>query len=104
LTSPTAADLSIPEAAEFLDPKLTTQQWRFLVRIAAEAGLRPVGRRHTGEAGRPFPTYPAAALIRLHGAIAPVLVWIAAHPDAGPPSGISGLIEAGLAPPGADTR
>ena len=67
----TGGDLTIPEAAEFLEPPLTVEQWRLLIRLAC---LEPVGRRGTGQAGRPWPTYPAAALMRLHAAVAPVLL------------------------------
>jgi hypothetical protein len=104
MTSPTAADLSIPEAAQILEPVLTTEQWRYLVRIAAAAGLRPVGRRHTGEAGRPFPTYPANVLIRLHGGVAPVLIWITKLIEAGELPDDSDLIDLiDLAATGTDT-
>jgi hypothetical protein len=64
------ADLTIPEAEEFLDPPLTRQQLRLLIRLA---GLEPAAYRRTGRAGRPYPAYPALALMRLHAAVAPLI-------------------------------
>jgi hypothetical protein len=72
--SVTAVDLTILEAQEWLDPPLSAFQLRMLVRIA---GLQPTSHRRTGRAGRPFPAYPAVALMQLHAAIAPVLAAMA---------------------------
>lgn len=62
--------LTLPEAAEILDPPLTEEQLRALVQAT---GLRPCGFRRTGGAGRPPRTYPAGALMRLHAANAPLI-------------------------------
>ncbi|MBA9002025.1 hypothetical protein [Thermomonospora cellulosilytica] len=59
------------DAARLLDPPMTVDQVRALIKAA---GIRPVGQRRTGRRGRPAETYDPAVLIRAHAALAPLLV------------------------------
>jgi hypothetical protein len=65
-----AVALTVAEAATVLDPPLSEQQLRAIVRAV---GLLPCGRRYTGRAGPPAATYDAEKIIRLHAAITPFL-------------------------------
>ena len=62
----TAAQLTIREAATWLDPPITEEQIAALIRVA---GVKSTGQRRTGKRGRPELTYDAAELMRLHRAI-----------------------------------
>lgn len=58
--------LTIREAAAWLDPPITEEQLAALIHVA---GVQPVGKRRLGRRGRPADTYDAAELMRLHGAL-----------------------------------
>jgi len=63
-------DLTLAELAQVLDPPLTEHQLRQLVTLT---GLKPSGKRRTGRAGRPQPTYEVTELLKLHAVLAPFL-------------------------------
>lgn len=66
-------DLTLDEAAAWLDPPIGRDQLAAIVkalRIPAVGSRPPAG----GGRSRPFRTYDAAELARLHAAIAPWLV------------------------------
>jgi hypothetical protein len=65
-----SVDLTIAEAAEWLDPPIGRLA---LAAIVAALGLVPVATRQA-PVGRPARTYDAAELMRLHTALAP---WLA---------------------------
>lgn len=62
--------LTLAEAATLLDPPMTEQQLR---QIVTALRIPAAGKRDTGRAGRPAPTYDAAALMKLHCALVPFL-------------------------------
>ena len=66
----TAVALTLSEAADILEPRVSERQLRDLVRAL---GLQPVGYRQTGKRGHPVATYDAGALMRIHGALVPFL-------------------------------
>ena len=61
---------TLAEAATILDPPMNERQLRMIVRAL---GWQPSGKRYTGRSGRPVDTWDAAAIMRLHGALAPLL-------------------------------
>lgn len=67
-----AANLAftLAEAATVLDPPLSEQQLRMVIRAL---GRQPDGHRYTGRSGHPASTYDAAWLMRLHGALIPFM-------------------------------
>lgn len=69
------ANLTLAEAAEFLDPGL--DEWRLRLLVKA-LGIRPTGRRRLGRLGPPQHVYDAAELIELHAAVAK---WLARMED-----------------------
>lgn len=58
------------DAAAILDPPMTVEQVRALIKSAA---IQPAGQRRTGRRGRPAPTYDSEVLLRAHAALAPFL-------------------------------
>lgn len=62
---------TVEDAAALLDPPMTADQVRALIKAAA---IQPVGQRRTGRRGRPADTYDPAVLLRAHAALAPFLV------------------------------
>lgn len=75
---PSDVTFTLAEAALLLPP-LTEPQLRQLVRAL---GWQPAGQKRTGRRGHPAPTYDAAALFRLHGAVLP-LIHMANNPENG---------------------
>ena len=67
---PSAPELTIREACQWLDPPITEGQLTSLLRVAR---VGPVGKRRAGRRGRPEYTYDAAEIMRLHSAI---LEWL----------------------------
>lgn len=65
-----AVGLTLAEAATVLEPAISEQQLRAIVRAL---GWQPADYRHTGRAGRPAPCYDAQAIMRLHEALTPFL-------------------------------
>jgi len=65
------AELTIDEAASWLDPPVTARQLRIFAR---ELGIGPSGQRKSHLPGRPAATYDARELMALHSALAP---WLA---------------------------
>jgi hypothetical protein len=66
----TPAELTIAEAAEWLDPPITRET---LTALIGALHIRPAGRRRPAGPGRPAYTYPAAELQALHAAVTPWL-------------------------------
>lgn len=68
----TVVALTLAEAADVLDPPVTEQQLRAIIRALS---IKPAGWRHT-QPGRGHPTaaYEVADLMRLHAALYP---WLA---------------------------
>lgn len=64
------AELTIPEACEILQPPIEPTAFQ---RIITALHIPPVGARHDGKPGRPWPTYPWTELERLHKALMPWL-------------------------------
>jgi hypothetical protein len=66
-----AVEFTLSEAASVLDPPLSEQQLRVIVRAL---GWAPTGWQHPGT-GRSHPVacYDAARLLALHGALAPFI-------------------------------
>ena len=64
------AALTVEEACEILNPPVTPEQLRTLIRAL---GVQPSGTRRSGRRGRPFPTYDVGELLRLHEALVPFL-------------------------------
>lgn len=67
---PATVTLTLAEAAQVLDPPMTEQQLREIVRALR---WEPEGYRHTGRAGRPAPRYDAAKIMKLHAVLVPFL-------------------------------
>lgn len=67
---PATVTLTLAEAAQVLDPPMTEQQLRKIVRAL---GWQAADQRRTGKPGHPAPAYPAAGLMRLHAALVPFL-------------------------------
>lgn len=59
------------DAANLLDPPLTIEEVRALIRATR---LTPVGTRRTGRRGRPAEIYDSDTLLRAHAAVVPFLV------------------------------
>jgi hypothetical protein len=70
---PATVTLTLAEAAQVLDPPMTEQQLRQIVRAL---GWEPGGERgngHPGRPGRQKATFDAAEILRLHAALVPFL-------------------------------
>jgi 2-keto-3-deoxy-L-rhamnonate aldolase RhmA len=67
---PATVTLTLAEAAQVLDPPMTEQQLRAIVRALR---WEPEGYRHTGRAGRPGARYDAGKILKLHAALVPFL-------------------------------
>lgn len=65
-----AVEFTLAEAATVLEPAITEQQLRAIIRAL---GWPPSGKRYTGRAGNPMATYDAARIMELHAAITPFL-------------------------------
>ena len=65
-----ALAFTLAEAATVLDPPMTEQQLRLIVRAL---GWQPDGKRYTGRRGHPEATFDAAAIMRLHQALVPFM-------------------------------
>ena len=66
-----AVELTLAEAATVLEPALTEQQLRAIIRAL---GWQPAGWRHHGRGrAHPVATYDAASLLSLHGALTPFM-------------------------------
>jgi hypothetical protein len=65
---PTAATLTLAEAAAILNPPITERQLRAIITALA---WPPDEWRHTGRAGHPAAAYDATRLMRLHAALLP---------------------------------
>lgn len=61
---------TLAEAATILDPPLTEQQLRLMVRAL---GWQPCGARRTGKSGHPVAVFDAARIMRLHAALIPFM-------------------------------
>lgn len=61
---------TLSEAATILNPPMTEQQLRMIIRAL---GRKPDGHRHTGKGGHPFDTFDAAWLMKLHAALIPFM-------------------------------
>jgi hypothetical protein len=59
------------DAAALLDPPMTVDQVRALIRAAA---IQPAGHRRTGRRGRPAETYDPEVILRAHASLVPFLV------------------------------
>jgi hypothetical protein len=59
------------DAAALLDPPMTVEQVRAMIRAAA---IPAVGQRRTGRRGRPADTYDPDLLLRAHAALVPFLI------------------------------
>jgi hypothetical protein len=69
---PAAVSLTLAEAATILNPPITEQQLRTIIRALR---ITPAGWRHPGSGrGHPIAAYPAAEIFRLHAALSP---WLA---------------------------
>jgi hypothetical protein len=66
-----AVELTLAEAATLLEPAITEQQLRAIIRAL---GWQPSGWRHRGS-GRAHPVacYDAARILALHGALTPFM-------------------------------
>ena len=70
---------TLSEAAGILNPPLTEQQLRMIIKAL---GWQPAGKRHTGRGGHPFDTFDAAQIMRLHAALIPFMAGASAsHGD-----------------------
>jgi hypothetical protein len=69
------AELTIREAADWLDPPISADALTVIVRAL---GIKPAGKRHAA-VGRPPLTYDASLLIDLHTALVPFLTRPAAR-------------------------
>jgi hypothetical protein len=67
---PATVTLTLAEAAQVLDPPMTEQQLRQIVRAL---GWEPGGYRHSGRSGRPAASYDASKIMKLHAALVPFL-------------------------------
>lgn len=65
-----ALAFTLAEAVTVLDPPMTEQQLRMIVRAL---GWQPAGKRYTGRSGHPGSTFDAAELMRLHAALIPFM-------------------------------
>jgi hypothetical protein len=65
-----AAEFTLAEASELLDPFVSEEQLRLLVKALR---LPSLGRRHTGRRGHPETTYSMALLAEVHAANAKFL-------------------------------
>lgn len=66
-----AVGLTLAEAATVLEPAISEQQLRAIIRAL---GWQPAGWRHPGTGrAHPVATYDAAEIIRLHGALTPFM-------------------------------
>ena len=65
-------EFTIAEACEILDPPLSEQQLREVIHAL---GWKPAGTRKlgVGHRGRPFSTYPADEILKLHKSLVPFL-------------------------------
>ena len=61
---------TIPEAVTMLNPAISEEQLREIIRALR---WEPAGRKYTGHAGRPTLTYEWTQITRLHAAISPWL-------------------------------
>lgn len=61
---------TLAEASQVLDPPLSEQQLRMMVRAL---GWRPAGKRYTGRGGHPVSTWDMARIQRLHIALLPFM-------------------------------
>jgi hypothetical protein len=61
---------TLAEAATVLDPPMTEQQLRLVVRAL---GWQPAGKRYTGRRGHPEVTYDAGQIMGLHAALVPFI-------------------------------
>jgi hypothetical protein len=78
MTAP--AELTIAEAADWLDPPIAKET---LAALIAALRIPPAGKRTRPQKGRPAYTYPAAELQALHAAVTPWLPSAAAAPARG---------------------
>ena len=62
------AGLTIAELASLLDPPVTLDQVKYLVRVLK---LEQTGVRKTKQPGRPAPTYNAKIVMQEHEALSP---------------------------------
>ena len=62
--------LTLAEASQVLDPPMTEQQLRHIIRALH---WQPAGWRHPGGRGHATATYDAGDLMRLHQALVPFL-------------------------------
>jgi hypothetical protein len=67
---PATVTLTLAEAAQVLDPPMTEQQLREIIRALR---WEPEGYRRTGRPGHPWPVYDAREIMKLHAALAPWL-------------------------------
>ena len=61
---------TLGEAAEVLDPPLTEDQLRRIIRAL---GWKPAGHRYSGRSGHPPATWDMARIQRLHAALLPFI-------------------------------
>lgn len=61
---------TLAEASQLLDPPMTEQQLRQIIRALR---WKPDSWRHNGHRGHATAEYDAAALMKLHGALVPFL-------------------------------
>jgi hypothetical protein len=62
---------TVEDAAALLDPPMSVEQVRALIRAA---NIPPAGQRRTGRRGRPAETYDPVVILRAHAALVPFLV------------------------------
>jgi hypothetical protein len=60
---PGTVAFTLAEAATILDPPMTEQQMRALIRVL---GWQPDGKRYSGQVGHPPDTFGAERIMRLH--------------------------------------
>lgn len=63
--------MTIAELTQVLQPPVTVQQLRAMVKAAR---IQPTGWRPTGKPGHPWPEYDYADIARLHQALLPWLL------------------------------
>ena len=61
---------TIGEAATVLDPPLTEDELRAIIRALR---WKPAGKRYTGRGGHPYATWDMARIQRLHAALLPFM-------------------------------